>query len=94
MNRKEFTEALDRVEAFINKIPGIPVSERPPLLMEITDDLREIRRAGKSSHFQGLGERFYTAVQRYARHPEIEQEREDVFRELGRLRANAAQVPE
>ena len=94
MNRKEFTDALNRIEAFVNKIPNTPEDERLSLLMEVNFDLRELRRLGKDgSHVKAAGLRLYPAIREYVLRPD-DPHRKAVVTELATLRFYAKEVPE
>ena len=94
MNRKEFTDALDRIEALVNKFPNATQTERIELLTA-DRDLAAIRRVGRAgTPLKASGDRLFQAVRDYARRTDDEH-RNAVFHEIGGLRYAAKfQVPE
>jgi hypothetical protein len=94
MNRKEFTNALNRIEAAVNKIPDKTLEERVALLGELNPDFQSIRSAGAvGNSLKAAAERLHHAVKDFIRRA-AEQQRQAIFTELKDLRILAINIRE
>jgi hypothetical protein len=94
MNRAEFKTTLDRLEAFVNKIPTLPLEKRVELLSANDRDLSAVRRVGREGFLlKAPAERFYREARQYVRDPSDAQ-REKVLHELHELRRRSVEVEE
>jgi hypothetical protein len=85
MNRKEFTEAVDRIEALVNKFQNLPLEEKVALL-SADRDLSAIRRVGREGYrLKAAADRLFQAVRDYVRRTDDEH-RKAVFTEIDELR--------